>query len=296
LLLAAAITGYVLHSNPSLQKELFASIARNVPGTFGQQLTDAMQSTIDKRAGVGVIGLVGVLLTGLGWVGKLRQAVDAVAGLTRPKRNFVVGRLINLLVLAGLGLGLLVSLGLTIAGTAVTHQILHTLGASNVTGVSYLVAAAGIVLSLLGDMLVIWWMLVQLPRLDVAPAVAFRGVLMAAFGFEVLKLVGTYTVARSSHSPTLGPFASLLAVLIWIELVSRFLLYTVAWMATAADSLAPLADAEPVEEPLVAVSPTSAAWLVGLGAATGAAAVIAVTDRRRRAVCSHADSGRTQPR
>ena len=78
-------------------------------------------------------------------------------------------------------------------------------------------------------------MLVQLPALKVKPRVALRGVVLAAVGFEVLKLIGTFTIAHSSKSPTLGPFASLLAVLIWIELVSRFLLYCVAWMTTAKD-------------------------------------------------------------
>ncbi len=79
------------------------------------------------------------------------------------------------------------------------------------------ITGGGIALSVLGDVIIFWWVLVQMPRLEVSRAVALRGVILAAVGFEVLKLIGTYTIAKSSHSPTLGPFAGLLAVLIWIR-------------------------------------------------------------------------------
>ena len=74
-----------------------------------------------------------MLLTGLGWVGNLRQAIDAVAG-QEPRRREVPRRprLRNLVILAGLGLGVLVSLGLTVVGTAVTDQILRSVGLEHV--------------------------------------------------------------------------------------------------------------------------------------------------------------------
>ena len=62
--------------------------------------------------------------------------------------------------------------------------------------------------------------------------VAIKGALLAAVGFEILKVVGTYTIAKSAKSPTLGPFAGLLAVLIWIQLVARLLLFCAALTAT----------------------------------------------------------------
>jgi membrane protein len=67
---------------------------------------------------------------------------------------------------------------------------------------------------------------------DVPVSIGFRGALMAAAGFEVLKVVGSYIIAASAHSATAGPFAGLLAVLVWFQLVARFLLFCAAWMAT----------------------------------------------------------------
>ena len=235
LLLAAAITGFVLSSDQHLQTELFNQIAKSVPGSFGETLTKSIKTAISNRAGIGIIGLVGVLLTGLGWVGNLRQAIGVVAGQEPVEEKFLPSRLRNLLILGGLGLGVLISLGLTIVGTAVTDQILRSVGLEHATGISFVITAGGIVLSLIGDLVIFWWVLIQMPRLQVARPVAIKGVIMASVGFEALKLIGTFTIAKSSHSPTLGPFASLLAVLIWIELVSRFLLYCVAWMSIADD-------------------------------------------------------------
>jgi membrane protein len=232
LLLAASITGFVLSSDQHLQRQLLDNITANIPGDFGVTLTKSIKSAISNRTGIGLIGLAGVLLTGLGWVGNLRQAINAVAGNEPLKEKFLTGKLRNLLILGGLGLGVLVSIGLTVVGTAVTDQILRAAGLEHTTGVSFVLTAGGIVLSVVGDLVIFWWVLIQMPRLGVSRSIAIRGVILTSVGFEVLKLIGTFTIAHSSKSPTLGPFAGLLAVLIWIELVSRFVLYCVAWMTT----------------------------------------------------------------
>ena len=231
ILLAVAVLGFVLHGHPATLQTLFDNVSKNMPGKLGDTVKEAIRTAIDKRTGVGLIGLVGVLLTGLGWIGNLRAAIDAVWGLTPAKRNFVMVKLSNLLVLLGLGLGLAVSLGVGVVGTAVSSQVVSGLGLSGVTGMTLLLKVVAIVLGVAGDFVIFWWLLVRLPQIDVPRAIGVKGALMAAVGFEVLKIVGTYTIAKSAQSPTAGPFASILAVLIWIQLVSRFMLFCGSWMA-----------------------------------------------------------------
>ena len=43
-----------------------------------------------SRTGLGVVGLIGVLLTGLGWIGNLRSAIDGVWGREPAKVNFLL--------------------------------------------------------------------------------------------------------------------------------------------------------------------------------------------------------------
>ena len=274
ILLGVSVLGFVLHSHPAALQTLLDNITDKVPGTFGNTLKTSIKSAISARTGVGLIGLAGVLLTGLGWIANLRSAIDAVWGKPPVKQNFFVGRARNLFVLVGLGVGIVVSLGLTVAGTALTDQLLRAVGLEHQPGVHVLLRVLGLVLAVLGDVLIFWWLLVRLPAVGVPRGIAWRGALFAAVGFEVLKVVGTYTIALSSKSPTAGPFASILAVLIWIQLVARVMLFCCAWTAVLTAEATPAAAAEaPVPMP-VAAEPveqtTRDAKLVGAGAAAGA--------------------------
>jgi membrane protein len=280
LLLGVSVMGFVLHSDQHLQTQLIDNIAKNIPGTLGKTLSDGVNSAIKSRTGVGIVGLVGVLLAGLGWIGNLRQAINAVWGVRSKKQNFVKSRLANLLVLAGLGLGILVSLGLATVGTAVTDQIVRALDLESVTGIGFLLTLAAIVIGVLGDMVILGWLLIRLPGVEVSRSTAFKTAALAAIGFEVLKIVGTYTIAKSAHSPTLGPFAGLLAVLIWIQLVARYMLFCAAWSATATPVASAAATIPAIEltvapaQPPLRLSPVGvAASLFGAGAATGAGVV-----------------------
>jgi membrane protein len=286
VLLAVSIAGFVLHSQPELQQRMFDQLAQSVPGALGNTLRTSINTAIDARAGVGLVGLAGVLLTGLGWVGNVRQSIDAVWHCEAPDRNFLLAKLMNLLVLAGLGVGVLVSLALTAGGTAATDQILGWLNLQHTAGARLTLKGAGLLVAVAGDMLIFWWLLVRLPLVSMPRVIAFKGVLMAAIGFEALKIIGTYTIANTANKATAGPFASLLAILIWFQLVARFLLLCSAWMATVTAAATARPVDEDLGEPLAppaepSVSPAAVgATLVGAGAVMGAAAAGWVATRR----------------
>jgi membrane protein len=235
LLLAVSVIGFALHSDPATEQGFFNHLTDNVPGALGETLKRSMQAAIDSRASIGIVGLLGVLLTGLGWVGNLREAVDAVWGRTAPKVNIVKAKLSDVVVLGGLGVGAVVSIGLTVIGTSVTDQILRALGFDGVPGATVLLKLLGIALAIAGDLLIFWWVIIRLPHIELPMRLAVQGALLAAVGFEVLKVLGSYTIAHTANSPTAGPFAGVIAILIWIQLVARWLLFSCAWTATVAD-------------------------------------------------------------
>jgi membrane protein len=302
VLLAVSVLGFVLQHNPDLLRKLLDNVTSNVPGAFGDTLKSSINAAIDSRAGVGVLALAGVLLIGLGWVSNLRAAINAMWGVEGPpKRNVLKARLADLIVLAGLGLGSVVSIGLTAVGTALTDHVLRAAGLDDVTGMHALVKVFGIALAVAGDVLIFAWLLVRLPGADLPARVVLRGALLAAVGFEVLKVVGAYYIARVTHSPTVGVFGSVIGLLVWIYLVARFLLYCAAWTATATATERPEPPAEPEPEPEPATEPESttesepgpprilsplgvAGSLFGAGAAAGAAVVAAIVRRRRRPI------------
>ncbi|UQX87820.1 YihY/virulence factor BrkB family protein [Jatrophihabitans telluris] len=293
ILLGAAILGFVLASHPGLANDLYKSINDNVPGSFGGTITTTVKTAINNRAGVGLVGLVGLLLTGLGWIANLRTAIDTVWGLPPAKRSFLAAKLSDAMVLIGLGLGIVVSLGVTAGGTAAGGLLLRKLGLNDVTGAGTVTALLGIALGILGSMLVFGWLLIRLPDVEVARTVAWRTTLIAAIGFEVLKLVGTIYIERATKSPAVAVIAPVLGILIWIDLVSRYLLFCVAWAATARPVSQPELLVDEVPSSLARaraerpgpppVSPIGlAAGLISAGAAIGGAGVAALQRRRQR--------------
>ncbi|MEO7259932.1 MAG: YhjD/YihY/BrkB family envelope integrity protein, partial [Jatrophihabitantaceae bacterium] len=235
VLLGVSVTAFVLASQPHLQKELFDQISTSLPGSFGETVGDVIQGAIDKRAGVGILGLAGVALTGLGWINNLRAAIDTVWGIPAQKRPFLASKAADALVLLGLGLGVVLSVGLTAGGTAASGVVLRGLGLDDVTGAGTASWLLGIVLGIAGSMVIFGWLMIRLPDIEVARRTAIRAILLAAVGFEVLKLVGTFYIAQITKSPAASVIGPVVGVLVWIDLVSRYLLFCVAWAATTGD-------------------------------------------------------------
>jgi membrane protein len=298
VLLAASVLGFVLRGNPDLQNDLYNEITSGLPGGFGQIVRDSISAAQRQRTGVGIVGLVGVLFAGLGWVANLRAAINAVWGVEPPKRKFIVAKLADLGVLVGLGIAILVSVGLSAIGTAFTDAIVRAADLNGVSGMHTLVTIAGYLLAVIGDVLIFSWVLGRLPQAHPPARAVFKGALLAAVGFGVLKVIGTYYIARVAHSPTVGLFGSIIGVLVWIDLVSRYLLYCAAWTATAVAAPAEPAPPEPPPQPVLIESlpepepgtparPARPAMLplrvaFGVGMAVGGGAVATLTARRRR--------------
>ena len=233
ILLAVSVTGFVLASRRQWQDELFAKVAKNVPGSFGTTVTDLIHTAVNQRAGVGVIGLLGVALAGLGWIANLRAAIDIVWGLPGRKRSFLVAKGADALVLAGLGVGLVFSLGITAGGTAASGYLLRLLNLDNVTGAGAFTSVLALALGILGSMVVFGWLMTRMPDVAVPRRTALKASLLAAVGFEILKVVGTYYIARVTKSPAGAVLGPIVGILVWIDLVARYLLFCVAWAATA---------------------------------------------------------------
>ena len=290
VLLGVSVTAFVLAGSPHLQGELFDHIAAQAPGGFGDTLKNAIKTAIHQRAAIGVIGLVGVALTGLGWIDNLRTALDTLWGNELRQQSFVKRKLADALVLFGLGLGTVVTVGITAIGTALGHRLLVWTHTASITGAGTVTALLAIVLAVLGNMLIYGWVLIRIPAAQVSRRTALRTSLLAAVGFEILKLVGTYYIARVTRSPAYSVIGPPLGVLIFINLVSRYSLFCAAWAATATGAEAVT---EPVDQPVAGppvpparagYSPAGvAAGLLTAGATLGAAAFAALRSRRSRA-------------
>jgi len=180
------------------------------------------------------------------------------------KENFVKAKLEDLVVLVGLGVGIVLSLALTSGVTAAIHAVVTGLHLDGIPGMGTLVGGMAIVLALAADTVLFMWLFTRLPRRPVRYRTVLHGAIFAAVGYEVLKIVGTTYLANVTSNPTYGVFASAVGLLIWINLVARFLLISAAWTATGRQPRGADSEPEPPEEGFaVAVDDKPAAGVIG---------------------------------
>jgi membrane protein len=298
VLLGLSVAGFVLHAHPDMLRNLLEAVERNAPGVLGNAINTSIQTAINARTSIGLVGFFGTLLAGLGWVSNLRLASSLVWGTGWIKRPFLRARIADGIILIGLGIGLVVSLGLTAAGTRLSSLFLTSTGIDSVRGSQFFTPVVGILVAIATDMMIFGFLIIRLPHAKVPLRLAVRSALLAAVGFEVLKIIGTYYLAIISRNPAVVAFGSLVGALIFLNLVFRFMLFCIAWTATAMEPdeapeaavlapPAPPAPAEPVDAapaPAAAPGPSPravAGALVGAGAALGAGSVTAASLWRR---------------
>lgn len=236
VLLAVAIAGFVFVRHPDLLARAESTITDTVPGPVGETLVSMVDSAIDSRGTIGVIGLLGTLYAGLGWVANVRAAAQAVFGVD-DDRSYPRQKLGDLAVLVGLGLVILTSFGLTAGGTVATSWLVRTSGLEGTPGAGAVARLLGLLVATVGDVIVFAWVFVRLPRRHAPVRQGLRGAVFAAVGFEILKVVGAYYARRVSQSPAAGIFGNALGLLVWLNLFARFLLFAMAWTATGDDCL-----------------------------------------------------------
>lgn len=203
------------------------------PGLAGQ-LGLAEILTENKKAGLtGLLGLAALLYSGLGWVDALREAIRAMWHHDAAVGNVLLKKAKDVVVLAGLGLTVALSVGISAATGAFTGFALDLAGLEQTVGAVALAKVVGVLLGLLTSAGLFLFLFTRLPRVRSPLRRAVQGALFAAVLFELLKRFGAVYIERTTDNPLYGAFAVVVGLLVWINIVSRVLLLCAAWIVTA---------------------------------------------------------------
>jgi membrane protein len=276
LMIAFAVAGFVLAGNPALVEDMKSSIVEAAPRGLGDTINQIVDKSIEQRNTIGVIGLLAALYSGRGWVSNLRDALTAQWGLVHQRLPFFRTLASDLLSLLGLGLALAISFGLTASGTWLGESMLRWVGLEHDAWAVFLLTVATIVLSLIANWVVFLWVISRLPRERVSAKSAVRGAAAAAVGFEILKQAFTLYLDTVLESPAGSVFGPIIGLMLFANVVSKFLLFITAWTATARENVLPTVAQPPppaVIRPVTVVrkgpSPRDVATLLGAGAVVG---------------------------
>lgn len=247
MLLATSVLGYVLANDPEKQAEIFAKITDVIPG-IGVQLSDALGTVKDKRGTLGLVGLGGLLFSGLGGIDALRDALRLMWHHNVDAGNFVKKKATDVVTVFVLAAALAVSFVVSALATGGAGALLDGAGvegsfAKGIINVLSFVFGVGV------DAVLFLVLFKWLPRVDWPLRRLVRGAVFGGVLFGVLKIAGAWYVGRTAtkSSALYGSIGTAVAVLVGLYLVSRAILFTAAWTVTAPgwDDVEPSGTASP---------------------------------------------------
>jgi membrane protein len=229
LALAFFVVGWISKVFPDAQETLVDAINQMFPDMIGDRQDQIQLSDIeDSAAAVGVIGALGLLYAGLGWLSALRDALIVVFDLpNREQPNFLLGKVRDLITLLIIGVVLLVAVGFTGVVSGFSRDLLGWAGLSNELG--WLVEILTVVLGLLANAVLFLAMFRLLAAPDLPWRAMWSGAVLGAFGFEILKQVSGLLISITQGNPAFQVFGLALILLVWINYFSRVILYAASW-------------------------------------------------------------------
>ncbi len=232
ILLAASIIGLILAGDELLQDRLTDAILEAVPGDTGEYLVEQVEVAISTSGFVGVIGLLVFLYAGLRTMDKLRIGVRRVWTGQPVEPDFLRDNLRDLISFVLLGVSGLLSVLLTGGVTTATSEVLRLIGLDEgVPGFFLLTTVAGIALALAAGTVIFLWLLKVVTHTSVGLRQLLPGALFGAVGLEILKVLGSFYLSLISGSITASALGGAVGILVWINLVARYALFTTAWTA-----------------------------------------------------------------
>ncbi|OBI71475.1 inner membrane protein YhjD [Mycobacterium sp. E740] len=247
LMVGFAVAGFVLASQPDLLAEIQDRIRESVKGASATQLVELMDSAIESRTSVGVIGLAAAAWAGVGWMANLREALSQMWGqLRHDTRGFVRTKLSDLTAMVGLFVAVALTVALTaVSSSGLARKAVEWVGLEHVPGMSILLRVVSLLASMAISWLLFTWIIARLPRESLSFHSAIRAGALAAVAFEVFKQVASIYLRSVVTGPAGATFGPVLGLMVFAYITARLILFATAWAATAPENLA----AAPVEPP-----------------------------------------------
>ncbi|GAA2254806.1 MULTISPECIES: YihY/virulence factor BrkB family protein [Kitasatospora] len=210
-------------------QQLQGDIAKQLPG-----ISNSLDlNEVAANAGtIGVVSAAVLLLSGLGWVNTMRGSIRDIWQLPEEGGNFILRKVWDCVVLVGLGLVCAVSMVASAVGSTLAQRLAGWLGLSQSGPGRYLLAVVGFLIAVAADLVLFAYLLSPFPRIGGQRRRAvLSGALIGAVGFEVLKVALASYLSKVAGRSVYGAFAVPIALLLWINFVSRLLMYCVSWTA-----------------------------------------------------------------
>lgn len=206
LLVTIAVLGFLSSSNADFSDELVRTL--NLEGRTAELVHDTLAAAEGSRRTASIVGILGLLWSGLGVIGSLQNACNAA---WQSMGRGILDKAVSLLWLLGAGVLFLATAALgPLAGIVPGPAVVPVV-------VGGLVLSTGL----------FTWTYSFLGNQSVPARAHLPGALLVAVGLEVLKVVGGVFVPRAvaTSSALYGSLGVVFAVLAWLMIYARLIVY-----------------------------------------------------------------------
>ncbi len=233
VLLGFSVAALWLTGNAEAWQALLDAVDRAIPGLIGDDgiiTPDAIQAPAGLSL-ASVIALVGLVGAAIGAIGSLRTAMHEIADKPTGDLAWYWVMLRNLAIAVGAGIALGASAAVTVLGTAGLGNVADWLGLAHdhplvSLGTRWLAIAVTFAL----DAVAIAVLFRLLSGVRPSPRALWPGVLLGAAGLTVLQTLSGLFVGGATSNPLLASFASLIALLLWVNLSAQVILIASAYI------------------------------------------------------------------
>lgn len=237
VLLGFSIAALWLAGNPDAWDAIIDAVQSVVPGLIGGEGAIIDPSDLQAPISLSIAGAVSVItLTGsaLAAVGSLRTAVRILAGTAQSDVLFIWVMLRNLLLAIGIGLSFVAAAAITFIGRIGITWIAGLLGIADDSAVAiWSIRIVSLLVVLALDTALIAGVFRVLSGTKPSARSLWGGALLGGIGLLVLQELSGLFIGGATSNPLLASFASLLALLIWLNLSTQVILIASAFIVTS---------------------------------------------------------------
>jgi membrane protein len=219
LLIGYAIFGILLTNNDELFDIVRDFLRQNLPFLDLQQILDSGRT-------IGVVGLLGLVFTGIAWINAIRSSQRLIWKLNENPGYIGLRQVVDLLIT----MGILALIALSVLAVSLLERLLAWLFGGEV---SWLLTTVRWTLTVAINMLLAAALLAAVPRLRMTVRRILPAVLQVGIGYTLLNTVGRSFVGLVERNPAYGLVASAVGLLVYLYVFNQLLLFGAAWAATS---------------------------------------------------------------
>lgn len=230
----------VLGRSPQLQDAVFSSLASSLPGVLEWKGSSGIVNPSDLVVSTsfsitGIVAVVVLVFSATAVMRAMKSSIRAMFGIDQVPSGAASEKLRDLLGFVAIALGVGATGILTLVHTVIGTQVFSAIGLES-TLASMMIRIGSFLISATIDGLILWILirfvaLVRAPKTDLLWGLAGFGLVAS-----LIRSLGTSAVG-SVDNPLLASFAAIATLLLWINLLSRVMLISCAFIANPPKAL-----------------------------------------------------------